>query len=83
MIDNSNIDPDFTVLTHEMIFIDHNREEKISILISKDQLWIIENFANVEIHSDTNKYYIINNLKFRIIPIYDIKVQINTEDGNT
>jgi hypothetical protein len=41
---------------------------KYTIRITEEQKLVLDTFANVEIDSDLNKIYVINNIRFKIVP---------------
>ena len=40
------------------------------LLISKEQLEMLETVANIEVDKSLNKWYIVNNLRMKVIPFF-------------
>ena len=49
-------------------FLDGTNEPAAKMLISDETFKVIQTLANVEIDGDMNTWYIINAIKFKILP---------------
>lgn len=45
------------------------KETKHKLLITKEQKELLDSLANIEIDKDLNHLYVVNNLRFKCVPI--------------
>ena len=49
-------------------------DAKFKIIVTKEQMQVIEHFAYIEMDAELNKTYILNKCRFKVVPYFDFKV---------
>jgi|VirMetMinimDraft_7_1064189.scaffolds.fasta_scaffold55078_2 hypothetical protein len=48
-------------------------DAKFKIIVTKEQMQVIEHFADIEMDAELNKTYILNKCRFKVVPHFDFK----------
>ena len=48
-------------------------DAKFKIIVTKEQMQVIEHFADIEMDAELNKTHILNKCRFKVVPHFDFK----------